>query len=105
MKIGGCRLRRWTAGGSVHADERPLAPRSAPSNKLSEAERQAVLDVCNSQDFSSLPPSQIVPCLADQGQYLASESSFYRMLRATGQQHHRGRARVCLANAESPDRL
>uniref|UniRef100_UPI001CBCFA3D IS3 family transposase n=1 Tax=Tateyamaria pelophila TaxID=328415 RepID=UPI001CBCFA3D len=38
-------------------------------------------------------PSQIVPRLADQGQYLASESSFYRILRAQGQQHHRGRAR------------
>ena len=44
-------------------------------------------------EFNSLPPSQIVPRLADQGQYLASESSFYRILRATGQQHHRGRAR------------
>uniref|UniRef100_UPI001CBAD32B DDE-type integrase/transposase/recombinase n=1 Tax=Tateyamaria pelophila TaxID=328415 RepID=UPI001CBAD32B len=38
-------------------------------------------------------PSQIVPRLADQGQYLASESSFYRILRSNGQQHHRGRAR------------
>ena len=40
-----------------------------------------------------MPPSQIVPRLADQGQYLASESSFYRILRAQGHQHHRGRAR------------
>ena len=44
-------------------------------------------------EFNSLPPSQIVPRRADQGQYLASESSFCRILRATGQQHHRGRAR------------
>jgi transposase InsO family protein len=35
-----------------------------------------------------------VPKLADQGQYLASESSFYRILRASGQQHHRGRAKA-----------
>ena len=53
--------------------------RPEPANKLSAAERAAVLEACNSQEFSSLPPSQIVPKLADQGRYLASESSFYRM--------------------------
>ena len=74
-------------------DRRPTAPRPAPRNKLSEEERRAVLDACNSQAFESLPPSQIVPRLADQGRYLASEASFYRILRAEGQQHHRGRAK------------
>ncbi len=43
--------------------------------------------------IASLPPSPIVPTLADRGQYLASESSFYRVLRSASQQHHRGRAR------------
>jgi transposase InsO family protein len=86
-------LRRWTKDGEVHADQRPLVPRPDPSNKLSEAERATVLDTCNSEEFGSLPPSQIVPKLADQGRYLASESSFYRILRADGQQHHRGRAK------------
>ena len=52
-----------------------------------------MLEVCNSTEFASLPPSQIVPKLADQGRYLASESSFYRILRAEGQQQHRGRAK------------
>ena len=68
-------------------------PRPEPANKLSAEERAAVLDVCNSVEFASLPPSQIVPKLADQGRYLASESSFYRILRADGQQHHQGRAK------------
>jgi hypothetical protein len=86
-------LRRWTKGGKLHADQRPLVPRPEPANKLSPTERAAVLDICNSEGFASLPPSQIVPKLADQGRYLASESSFYRILRADGQQHHRGRAR------------
>ena len=85
-------LRRWTKGGEVHADQRPLVQRPQPRNKLSDEERAAVLSICNSAEFSSLPPSQIVPKLADQGQYLVSESSFYRILRADGQQHHRGRA-------------
>jgi transposase InsO family protein len=86
-------LRRWTRGGPLHADQRPLVQRPEPRNKLSEDERATVLSICNSTEFANLPPSQIVPKLADQGVYLASESSFYRILRKAGQQHHRGRAR------------
>ena len=78
--------RRWQARDGTPEDRRPTAARPAPSNSLSEAERRAVLDVCNSQAFESLPPSQIVPRLADQGRYLASEASFYRILRAEEQQ-------------------
>ena len=48
--------------------------------------------MCNSPRFASLPPSQIVPTLADEGCYLASESTFYRELRKANQHHHRGRA-------------
>ena len=85
--------RRWTKDGRIHADQRSLVPRPEPTNKLSAADRTAVLEVCNSTEFASLPPSRIVPKLADQGRYLASESSFYRILCADGQQRHRGRAR------------
>jgi len=93
LEISDRTLRRWTQGGQLHADQRPLVPRPEPRNKLNAEERAAVLAVCNCAEFASLPPSQIVPRLADQGRYLASESSFYRILRAQGQQHHRGRAR------------
>jgi len=93
LEISDRTLRRWTKDGQLRADQRPLVPRPEPANKLSAAERAAVLDVCNSTGFASLPPSQIVPKLADQGRYLASQSSFYRILRSSGQQHHRGRAR------------
>lgn len=93
LEISDRTLRRWTKDGQVHADQRPLVPRPEPANKLSAAECAAVLEACNSEEFASLPPSQIVPKLADQGRYLASESSFYRILRADGQQHHRGRAK------------
>jgi putative transposase len=93
LEISGRTLRRWTKGGEVHPDQRPLMPRPEPANKLSAAERAAVLEVCSSKEFASLPPSQIVPKLADQGRYLASESSFYRILRTDGLQHHRGRAK------------
>ena len=93
LEISDRTLRRWTKDGQIHADQRPLVPRPEPTNKLGAAERAAVLSLCNSTEFASLPPSQIVPKLADQGRYLASESSFYRILRADGQQHHRGRAK------------
>jgi transposase InsO family protein len=51
------------------------------------------LDICHQPQYASLPPGQIVPRLADQGCYIASESSFYRILHAAGEQHHRGRSR------------
>ena len=56
-------------------------PFTAPANKLSEQERQQILDVSNSPQYRDLSPKQIVPKLADQGVYLASESTFYRVLK------------------------
>lgn len=67
--------------------------RPEPANKLSEDERAQILAVANSEEFASMPPSQIVPTLADRGEYVASESSFYRVLKQASQQHHRGRAK------------
>ncbi|MFZ1318125.1 MAG: DDE-type integrase/transposase/recombinase, partial [Candidatus Nitrotoga sp.] len=56
-------------------------------------ERKHVLTVANSDEFGSLPPSQIVPILADRGEYIASESTFYRILRAENLLRHRGAER------------
>lgn len=83
---------RWQQDGTVLPDQRTQSSRSEPANKLSIEERTAILAVCNSVRFGSLPPSQIVPMLADEGRYLASESSFYRVLRQAGQAGRRGRA-------------
>lgn len=84
-------LQRWRAPGEqqVRVDQRPLAKRPEPTNKLSETERQELLEVCNQPEYASLPPSQIVPKLADEGRYIASESTFYRTLKAHNQLHHR----------------
>ena len=87
-------LQRWTAAGEVAADRRPTASRPAPPNQLSELERARILALCNTPEFASLPPSQIVPRLADRGEYVASESSFYRVLKAADQLHRRGRSRA-----------
>ena len=65
-------LQRWRIDGVIGADKRPTATRLEPGNKLSQDEIQAVIDVCISEEFASLPPSQIVPILADRGEYIAS---------------------------------
>jgi len=88
-------FQRWVRDGddAVSADSRTTSARPEPANKLSDDERGQILAVANSEEFASLPPSQIVPVLADRGVFIASESSFYRVLKAVSQQHHRGRAK------------
>lgn len=85
-------LQRWRQDGAVKSDGRPGASRPVPANRLSEAERAEILEVVNEPRFASLPPTQIVPRLADEGRYIASESTVYRLLRDRDQLQHRGRA-------------
>lgn len=63
-----------------------------PVNRLTEAEKELILTICNEPNYRSLPPKQIVPILTDKGVYIASESSFYRVLKAAGQSSHRGKS-------------
>jgi len=92
LGIGTNTYRRWARGDE---DCRPEAERPVPSHALTPEERQQVLDICHRPEFASLPPGQIVPLLLDEkGRYVASESSYYRILRDHGEQHHRGRARA-----------
>ena len=88
-------LQRWRAEGEVKADGRkPAGQQREPANKLSEAERRQILAIANEPEFAHMPPSQIVPILADRGRYIASESSFYRVLREANQLAHRGKAKA-----------
>lgn len=87
---------RWHCEGRLRGDARPQAARAVPANKLSAQERAEVLKVANEPRFADLPPTQIVPRLADEGRYVASESSFYRILREHKQLAHRGRARAAV---------
>ena len=86
-------LQRWRQDETSIVDRRKQATRPAPQNKLTPEEKQQIIAVVNQPEFSSLPPSQIVPALADAGIYLASESSFYRILRENNRQHHRGKSK------------
>lgn len=88
-----CRtLRRWRRRESL-SDGRKGANRTCP-HALSPVEKQRILEVCNRPEYKSLPPSQIVPRLADTGEYCGSESSYYRVLREHEQGNRRGRAKT-----------
>ena len=88
-------VQRWHAGkGRATADRRADADRPTPAHALSEAERARIVAVANEPRFTDMPPAGIVPTLADEGTYLARESSFHRVLRAHGQMNRRGRARL-----------
>ncbi|MFT5699053.1 MAG: putative transposase [Desulforhopalus sp.] len=81
-------LQYWRVKGLE--DQRQTVTKK-PANKLREHERNEVLEICNSKEFMNASPKQIVPTLADKGKFIASESTFYRILRAANQLHHRGR--------------
>ncbi len=88
-------LQRWKVSeGLVGGDGRPQAVRPVPGHALSEAERAEVLAMANAPRFAAMPPARIVPMLADEGIYLASESTFSRVLKEQGQTAHRGRAKA-----------
>lgn len=72
---------RWSKQGSETKDKRPERVYVKPKNKLSKTEKEKIIKICNKNEYADLPPNQIVPKLADQGIYIASESSFYRVLR------------------------
>ena len=94
-------LQRWTKPDNVH-DGRPDA-RHEPANKLGEEEREEIMEIANSPGHSELPPCKIVPLLADSGRYIASESTFYRVLKQKGQMTHRHRSKP--KSAKKPKEL
>lgn len=81
---------RWKETDSEYIDKRIFCERPEPANKLTLEEKQEILDIVHSKKYADLPPSQIVPILADEGIYIASESSYYRVLREAKEMNHRG---------------
>jgi len=64
---------RWVSAGGVSEDQRPHVKPPESKNKLTEEERQEIIETAKKEEFVDLPPSQIVPKLADQSIYIASE--------------------------------
>jgi len=83
-------LQRWqqddTHDGRIDA-------RHAPANKLTAIEMQRIIQTANKPEYADLSPGKIVPKLADKGVYIASESTFYRVLKEADQLQHRQKAK------------
>lgn len=75
-------VERWRAGREL--GDRRCGPRHRPSNALAPAEEAQVVTVLTSSRYAGLSPKQLVPQLADEGLYLASESTMYRLQRRHG---------------------
>ncbi len=85
-------VQRWQRQDRPDGRKAAAQQRTA-GNKLSDRERDRILTICNQPEFANMSPNQIVPALADQGIYVASEASFYRVLRKAGQSAHRDRTK------------
>ena len=81
-------IQRWQSQPGCGEDGR-RGPKSAPANKLSEEERKRLLAVLNSPQYRNLSPKQVIPSLADEGEYIASESTAYRVLHEEKMMAHR----------------
>lgn len=84
---------RWKNNNNDYIDERTTCVRPKPANKLTKEERTKILETMNSEEFSSKAPSEVVLILADRGVYLASESTFYKVLKEEEELTHRGRSK------------
>jgi len=93
---------RWKdPDGSVRKDQR-LNPGHIPKNKLTPEERIQIISILNSKKYTDLPPHQIIPKMADQNFYIASESSFYRILKEEKLNAHRVKAKTKTRKKPAP---
>lgn len=69
----------------------PRAPRRAQPRALSPGERAEVHELLDSQRFVDMAPAAVYATLLDEGRYLCSESTMYRILREHGEVRERRR--------------
>lgn len=91
-------FKRW----KNNVEDKRKGPLSTPANKLSEEEIKEVIQISTSKEYVDLPPCQIVPLLADKGIYMASESTFYKILRENKLLEHRGKSKRPSSNRPAP---
>lgn len=84
-------FQRWNK--ECNLKDKRRGPLTSPGNKLSDVERAHIVSVVNSPEYRNQPPSQIVPNLADKGDYIGSESTIYRVLHAHKMMQHRSAVR------------
>jgi putative transposase len=69
--------------------QRPSRARTPSARALSALERQTVLDRLHEDRFADCSPAHVYATLLDEGSYLASERTMYRLLAAQGEVHER----------------
>ena len=92
-------FQRWQK--SDEGDKRPNGFTSHPKT-LTISEKENIINVCNSEEYAHLTPNEIVPILAEKGQYLASESTFYKVLRQAKLLKHRLNSKPPRKNKRPP---
>lgn len=93
-------LQRWKENPNV--EDQRSGPKTPLASRLSDSERATIAEIVSSPRFRDKSPWQIVPLLADEGRYIASEATFYRVMRALGLLAHRGRSRPAERKRPTP---
>jgi putative transposase len=70
-------------------EPKPKRPRPKPARALSEVERDAVLEALHCERFLDASPAAVWATLLDEGTYLCSERTMYRLLAASGEARER----------------
>ncbi|MCP4294007.1 MAG: IS3 family transposase [Proteobacteria bacterium] len=91
---------RWRK--NADGDKRRGAEKKIP-RKLTLDEEQEIISVSCEKRLCDCTPYQIVAILLDEGRYIASTSSFYRVLKASDLLHHRKRGRSNKKKATPPE--
>jgi putative transposase len=93
-------LQNWKREGL--ADHRKGAEKWVPA-KISRETRRLIIQVCTSDRFKDMTPAAIVATLAQERTYYASESTFYRILRAENLVHHRNNSKPGKTREKPPE--
>ena len=91
---------RWRRPAATPPPAGETGPRRAPPRALSAAERRAVLDALHSTRFCDVAPAAVYATLLDEGTYLASERTMYRLLASAGETRERRAQRTHPAYAK-----
>lgn len=79
-------LERWQRVGG--GEDGRHGPNTVPANKLTAQEEKRLLELLNKPEYRNKSPRQIIPMLAEQDIYIASEATAYRLLKKHKQLNH-----------------
>lgn len=102
LEISVSTFERWRKG--KYSDRRKGAEKVV-ARRLTEEEKQKIIDISCSTRYKDDNPYKIHASLLDGGIYIASISSFYRVLNENGLVHHRGNTKPGISHSKPPERV